>query len=154
MQSLWCSEAGWPKQVTRNRSFVLRSVLEDIPHVCAESDRYVQSLVWSVSHQWLHYQGCGHIIEENWQACLGEFRWLKAHNSAKLRVKDFGPGLSICRLLSAMDRNSAEVRCDRKVNTRQSAFGSWGPRGVEDNTEATLVNLDPSKPFKRVDHQF
>ena len=154
MQSLWCVEAGWLKQVTRTRSFVLRSVLEDIPHVCAESDRYVQSLVWSGSHQWLHYQGCGHIIEENWQACLGEFRWLKAYNTAKLWVKHFGPGLSICRLLSAIDWTSVEVCCERKINTRKSAFGSWDPRGVEDNTEATLVKLDQSKPSDRVDHRF
>ena len=42
----------------------------------------VQPLVRPGSHPWLRYQGRDHIAEERWQACLGGFRWLQAHNSA------------------------------------------------------------------------
>ena len=37
-------------------------------------DGYVQPLVCPKSHSWYHYQGCDHIAEERWQACLGGLR--------------------------------------------------------------------------------
>ena len=70
------------KQVTGTRWFTLRSVLEDVTHVCPYSDGCVQPLVCPGSHPWLRYQGRDHIAEERWQACLGGFRRLEAHNSA------------------------------------------------------------------------
>ena len=69
-------------------------------------------------------------ITLRWLACLGGFKWLHVHNFAKHRVKDFGPSLSKpfadCPLRS--DRTWAEQRCEGKIDTKQSAFGSWGSR--------------------------
>ena len=67
------------KQVGLNKSpgtrwFTRRSVLEDVAHVCAYSDGYVQPLVRPGSHPWQRYQGRDHITEERRQACLGGFR--------------------------------------------------------------------------------
>ena len=73
MRDSWCFEA-------RTRLFTRRRVLEAAAHVCAYSDGHVPPLA--------------PIAEERWQACLGGFRWLQAHNSAKHSVKDFAPGLS------------------------------------------------------------
>ena len=41
-----------PQQVAGTRWFALRSVLEDVAHVCAYSDGYVQPLVRPGSHPW------------------------------------------------------------------------------------------------------
>ena len=74
---LQVAESGW---------LALQSVFEDVAHVCPYSDGYVQPLVCSGSIP-------GSIAEERQQVCLGGTRELQAHNSAKPRVKDFGPGL-------------------------------------------------------------
>ena len=47
VRSPWCVEAGRPQQVDMSGLFVLRSVLEDVAHVCAYSDGCVQPLVCS-----------------------------------------------------------------------------------------------------------
>ena len=52
MRSPWCVEAGRPQQVAGTRWFALRSVLEDVAHVCTYSDGYVQPLVRPGSHPW------------------------------------------------------------------------------------------------------
>ena len=67
------------KQVGLNKStgprwFAVRSVLEDVAHVCTYSDGCVQPLVRPGSHPCLRYKGFDHIAGERWLACLGGFR--------------------------------------------------------------------------------
>ena len=121
MQSLWCVEVSWPQQITRTRWFTPRSLLKAAVQVCAYSDGYVQPLVRQGSH---------HIAEERGQAWedLDDYRPIILHNT----VKYFGPGLSepfaTCHKRS--DRTWVELRCERKINPRQLAIGTRGPRGV------------------------
>ena len=56
--------AGRPQQVAGTRWFALRSVLEDLAHVCPYSDGCVQPLVRPGSHPWLRYQRRDHIAED------------------------------------------------------------------------------------------
>ena len=83
-----------PQQVAGTGWLTLRRVLEDVARVCPYSDGYIQPFVCLENHSWLHYQESDHIAEERQQACLGGTRRLQVHNTAKHRVKDFGPGLS------------------------------------------------------------
>ena len=95
------------------------------PTRCTWGCRTCFSLLWGVCST------IDYITKKRWQACLGGCRWLQGHNSAKHKVKDFGPSLSKpfagCYLRSEWTRAELHGREDR---TGQLESGSQNHRGI------------------------
>ena len=152
MRSPWCVEASWPQQVAGTRWFALRSVLEDVAHVCAYSDGYVQPLVrvGSVTKGviTLLKKGGRHV----WEG-LDDYRPITLLNT-ELKI--------LARVLA----NRLQLVISNLIGSKQTFTVKGWPiqdnlhlirevlEGIEDGTGATLISLDQSKAFDRVDHWF
>ena len=79
---------------------------------------------------------------------------LHASNSAKHRVKDFGPGLrepfADCDLIGPVKMYAVKGRSIQNNLLLVTVVLKW----QEDGTEAVLINLDQAKAFDKVDHRF
>ena len=152
MRSPWCVEAGRPQQVAGTKWFALRSVLEDVTHVCPYSDGYVQPLVrpGSVTKGviTLLKKGGQHVGEG-----LDDYRPITLLNTElKILARVLANHLQhvISDLIGPEQTFAVKGRSiqDNLHLIREVL------EGIEDDTEAALISLDQSKAFNRVDHRF
>ena len=79
-----------------------------------------------------------HITEEWWQACLGEIRWLQAHNSAKHRVKN----LLTARVSAFVDDNTVFMSHRLDIKAVKKAVSEY------EQIAGDKVNFDKSEGLR------
>ena len=138
------------EQVAGTRTFAIWNVFEAAIYVCAYSDGCVQPLVCPGSYLQTCNQGCDHNIEERLRTWSGEFRLLQAHNSA-IFARVLANRLQLVGVLIRTELNYA-VKGRSTQNDLHLVRQILA--GLDDDAEAALINLDLSKTFDWVGHQF
>ena len=156
MRSPWCIKAGQPQQGARTRWFALRGVLEAAAHVCAYSDGYLQPLVrqgaipGSVTKDviTLLKKGGRHV----WEG-LDYYRSITLLNT-ELKILAWVLANRLQLVISDLIGPEQTFTVKGKSTQDNLHLIREVLDGIQDGPEATLISLDQSKAFDRVDHRF